>query len=252
MKKTGRTLPHSFVTSKSPEGLDDQSPPEVALNEVVGRKRYQRIQTHLLKSLTEGNKQSNLLNNKNMARVGKNIVTQGLSGMIGGTIVFRQVGDQTIVGQAPVKQDRTPSEDEKAHRTKFGQAILYGKSAVADPTSKSMYQKQADDGQSAFNVAVADFMNAPDIDEVDVTNYTGEIGSTIRVRATDDFQVSRVYVKIEGEDGSMVEEGEALANTNGLDYLYTAKKKNVSLTGDKITIEVNDIPGNEAVKSQTL
>jgi hypothetical protein len=55
-KKTGRTLRHSFVTNKSPEGLDDQSPPEVALNEVVGRKRYQRIQTHLPESLTEGKK----------------------------------------------------------------------------------------------------------------------------------------------------------------------------------------------------
>jgi hypothetical protein len=72
------------------------------------------------------------------------------------------------------------------------------------------------------------------------------------VRATDDFQVNRVYVKIEGQDGSMVEEGEAVADPNGLDYLYTAKKKNVSLTGDKITIEVHDIPGNEAVKAQTL
>ena len=44
----------------------------------------------------------------------------------------------------------------------------------------------------------------------------------------------------------------AIADPNGLDYLYTAKKKNVSLTGDKITIEVNDIPGNEALKTETL
>ena len=187
-----------------------------------------------------------------MARVGRNIVTQGLSGMIGGTIVFRQVGDQTIVGQAPEKKEREISSNEKAHRAKFGRAILYGKSAVADPISKELYQKQAETGKSAYNVAVADFMNAPEIDEVDVRDYTGEIGSTIRVRATDDFQVNRVYVKIEGEDGSMVEEGEAVADPNGLDYLYTAKKKNVSLTGDKITIEVNDIPGNEALKTETL
>lgn len=187
-----------------------------------------------------------------MARVGKNIVTQGLSGMIGGTIVFRQVGDQTIVGQAPAKQDRTPSEDEKARRIKFGKAILYGKSAVSNPTSKELYQKQADDGQSAFNVAVADFMHAPEIDEVDLSNYTGEIGSTIRVRASDDFQVIRVYVKIEGQDGVVFEEGEAVADPNGLDFNFTAKKKNVSLTGDKITIEVNDLPGNETMMTQAL
>lgn len=187
-----------------------------------------------------------------MARVGKNIVTQGLSGMIGGTIVFRQRGDQTIVSQAPEKKERPATESETQRRSRFGMAILYGKGAVKDPTIKAAYEEQAEENQSAFNVAVADFMNAPEIDEVDVTAYTGAVGSKIRVRATDDFQVSRVYVKIENPDGSIAEEGEAVADPNGLDWIFTAKKKNESLDGDKITIEVNDLPGNETLKTQVL
>lgn len=193
-----------------------------------------------------------ILNNNQMAVVGKNIVTQGLSGMIGGTIVFRQVGKQTIVAAAPEKKERTATAGERAHRSKFGMAILYGKGVIADPTSKKEYGKQAEDGQSAYNVAVADFMNAPEIDEVDVTKYTGEIGSKIRVRAIDDFEVARVYIKIENPDGTIAEEGEAIADPNGLDYIFTAKKKNTSLDGDKITILVNDLPGNETKKEQTL
>ena len=43
-----------------------------------------------------------------------------------------------------------------------------------------------------------------------------------------------------------------MADKNGLDWIFTAKKKNASLDGDKITITVNDMPGNEASKTQTL
>ena len=187
-----------------------------------------------------------------MALVGKNIVTKGLTGMLGETIVFRLRGGQTVVATAPEKQDRIPTTKEKAHREKFGRAILYGKAVVKNPEQKTLYETQADENTSAYNVAVADFMNAPMIDEVDVSLYTGEIGSTIRVRATDDFMVSSVNVKIENPDGTLAEEGLAVADETGLDYIFTAKKKNASLEGDKITIEVNDLPGNETVVSQVL
>lgn len=56
------------------------------------------------------------------------------------------------------------------------------------------------------NVAVADFFNAPNIQEIDVSAYTGQIGSVIRVRATDDFNVNDVFVHITNADGSLVEE----------------------------------------------
>jgi hypothetical protein len=64
--------------------------------------------------------------------------------------------------------------------------------------------------------------------------------------------VSSVNVKIENPDGTLAEEGLAVADETGLDYIFTAKKKNASLEGDKITIEVNDLPGNETVVSQVL
>jgi hypothetical protein len=43
----------------------------------------------------------------------------------------------------------------------FHEAIIYGKSIMIDPKKKEAYQAVAEEGQSVFNVAVADFLNAP-------------------------------------------------------------------------------------------
>jgi hypothetical protein len=44
-----------------------------------------------------------------MARVSNNIITQGLSETIGGTLVFRQMGNQTVVAAVPRKSDKVPT-----------------------------------------------------------------------------------------------------------------------------------------------
>lgn len=68
----------------------------------------------------------------------------------------------------------------------------------------------AKDGESAYNVAVADFLNAPDIKEVDFSKYTGEVGSQITICAIDDFKVTDVQVEIFDSTGVLVERGGAL------------------------------------------
>lgn len=187
-----------------------------------------------------------------MAKVGKNIVTQGLTGMIGGTLVFRQVGDETIVAQAPAKREREATESEKGKQRRFRLAILYGKGANADAATRAEYAKQADGNQSAFNVAVADFLNGPEIDEIDVSGYTGAVGSKIVVRAVDDFMVERVLVTVENADGSVADSGEAVLDENGLDWVWTATTNNATLAGDKITVKVSDLPGNDTEQVRNL
>jgi hypothetical protein len=115
-----------------------------------------------------------------------------------------------------------------------------------------LYAKKATAGQSAFNVAVADFFNAPNIQEIDISAYTGQVGSLIRVRATDDFNVADVFVHITNADGSLVEEGAALLQSNGVDWVYTATKQNDSFAGDKITVTVTDIPRNTTVEEKAM
>jgi hypothetical protein len=163
---------------------------------------------------------------------------------LGDLIVFRNRGGKTIVSQAPKKSTQEWSEAQEKHRLRFQEAVLYAKGAIVDAATKEAYKTAASNGQTAYNVAVADFMNAPQIDEIDVSSYTGQLGSYIRIRATDDFRVAEVSVTILNVDGTEVEKGLAELQTGGIWWKYTATIVNESLQGDKIVIRVSDLPGN--------
>ena len=187
-----------------------------------------------------------------MARVDKNVVTQGLSGKVG-TLVFRQRDGKTIATVAVDEWTHEGTPAQHVRRTKFQRAVLYGQTVNADPAAKETYKAAAEPGQSAYNVALADFMNAPDISEIDVSGYTGLPGQRIRIQVTDDFKVRSVALKIENEDGTLVEEGNAeLDEATGIDWLYTTTAENTSLINDKITITAMDIPDNLSVEQRTL
>ena len=129
---------------------------------------------------------------------------------------------------------------------------MYGKAKIKEPTEKAEYAEKAEGLVTAFNVAVADFMHAPHIDEIDLTGYTGQAGDTIRVRATDDFKVTQVRVTITNADGTLVEEGDAVQQENTIDWVYSATAVNESTEGDKIVVSATDKPGHAAEQEQTL
>jgi len=187
-----------------------------------------------------------------MAKVGDNIVTTGLSGKLGNLIVFRNRGGQTYVSKAPKRQTTEWTEAQEAHRLKFQEAVLYAKSALANAEMKEAYKALADEKKSAYNVAVADFLNAPHINEIDVSHYTGQPDSYIQVRAVDDFEVKEVTVSIQNADGSEVESGAAVLQEGSIWWRYTATATNESLEGDKIIIRASDIPGNLTEQEQEM
>ena len=178
-----------------------------------------------------------------MVQIKKNIVTKGFSGKLD-TIVFRVRGGKTIVATAPEKKDHELSPSQKNRRKAFQEAILYGKSVLANPELKQQYQEQAEEDQSAYNVAVADFLNAPSIENIDVSKFTGQAGSIITVEAMDDFKVAEVQVLICSSDGTLVESGFAVQQPNTANWVYTATTTNNSIAGDKVVVRASDIPGN--------
>ncbi|HBL75005.1 MAG: hypothetical protein A2W90_07580 [Bacteroidetes bacterium GWF2_42_66] len=180
-----------------------------------------------------------------MAESKKNIATEGLSGRVGNFIFRRRKSDDKIfVSRVPVGSEEEPSEDQKNIRRRFQRGIIYGKSAIANPATKALYASKATGGSSAFNVAIADYFNAPQIELVDMDGYSGAVGSIIAITVTDDFAVSSVHVKIENMDGSLVEEGGAVPGASQMDWIYTATVANENLAGEKITVTAFDMPGN--------
>lgn len=179
-----------------------------------------------------------------MAESKNNIVTHGLSGKVGDLLVFSQRNGKTVVSKAPKERTGELSDKQKAHKLKFQKAVLYAKAALANPIKNQMYEARADSakGITTYNVAVADLLNAPDIEEIDLSGYSGTPGDLIKITATDDFEVVAVTVKIENADGSLVEQGTAV--NNGAEWIYTATASNPDLAGDKITVQATDNPAN--------
>lgn len=187
-----------------------------------------------------------------MAESKNNVLTKGLTGLVGDMIVFRNRGGKTFVSTKPKARTGELSEGQKAHLGKFQEAVLYAKAALAEPDKRAGYTQSATMTQTAYNVAVADFFHAPDIKDVDLSKYTGKTGDTIIIRATDDFKVMEVSVAIYNSDGTEVEHGLAVLSTNGVDWVYTAKAENPSLTGDRIVIRASDMPGNVTEEEKSL
>jgi hypothetical protein len=187
-----------------------------------------------------------------MAKSKGNVITFGLSGKVGDLLVFRQRDGQTIVAKL-AESPKKSSEKQKEHRKLFQRATIYAKAAVEDPQLKGLYDAAAKKkkGITAYNVAVADFCHAPDIETVDLSDYTGMTGDEIRIIASDDFAVKSVHVSIKDVDGSTVEEGYASHGLGNL-WTYIATQNNECLDGDKIVITASDIPGNITVEEETL
>jgi hypothetical protein len=185
-----------------------------------------------------------------MARSKNNIVTQGLSGRVD-QLVFRQRFGQTVVTRKH-RPSGEPSDAQINLRSRFRQAAAYAKAAIADAATKLFYSSKAKAGQSAYNVALADFFNAPEIGEIDTSAYNGSIGSRITVPVTDGGKVVSVKVKIHKGDGTLVEEGSALQQSNGLYWMFIARSLNDGLSGSIITVSATDLPNHSSLKQITL
>jgi hypothetical protein len=183
----------------------------------------------------------------------RNVLTHGLSGMLGDMIVFRQKGTQTIVAVAPIKGKKaTPSAAQLKVRDRFKLAVDFAKAAIKDPALKKLYAAKATSDQTAYNIALADYFKAPEILSFGSDKYTGKVGDIISPSVSDLLEAKSVQVRIEKADGTLIEQGAAVVREDKLHWDYTVTQANAPVTGSKITVTATDIPGNIAVKQVVL
>ena len=111
---------------------------------------------------------------------------------------------------APGKRTKPFTDAQLQHLQQFKEAVLYAKSILTDPDKKAEYKAAAKNGESAFNVAVGDFLILPVVVEIDLSQYTGQTGNKIRIRATDNFKLVNVTATIYKADNTVVETGAAI------------------------------------------
>jgi hypothetical protein len=139
-----------------------------------------------------------------------------------GNVVFRRYGDEIILAQRPDLAGRAPTPGQAAHRQRFRLAALYGRTVLADPEKKALYEARARArGLPVFALTIADFLHVPAVDQIDLSGYTGRAGETIRIRASDDIEVAGVEVGITDAGGAVLERGAAAARDGVWEYATT-------------------------------
>ena len=183
-----------------------------------------------------------------MAKSRRNVVTHGLSGLIGDLLVFRQMAGKTIVANRPKASGKAPTVGMLKVRKLFRKAAIYAANIIKDLIRKAEYEQAAKNGQSAFNVAFADYLKGPEIEEgLSFANYTGQTGQKLVASIIDNFRVASVNFSIRDAGGDLIESGEAEQSEDGLDWVYTTTADNPSYAGGMVTIKAYDQPGNETV-----
>ena len=183
-----------------------------------------------------------------MAKSVRNVVTFGLSGLIGDLLVFRQKAGKTFVSNKPKLSTKAPTAEMLKVRSLFRRAAIYAKSVIKDLTKKAAYEAVAKPGQSAFNVAFADYQKGPEIETgLAFPHYNGEIGQELKASIIDNFIVKSVTFSILNAAGVSLESGEAMQAEDGLDWVYTTTAENADFAGGKVIIKAYDNPGNETL-----
>jgi hypothetical protein len=185
-----------------------------------------------------------------MAKVKLAPAIQAIHGRVG-TMVFKRWEDQEIVGPVPDRSKVVASANQLAQQDKFRLATIYGKASFADPVTKELYAGVADGrGIPVFALMVADFLNPPVVDQIDLSAYTGKAAEKIRTRVSDDFEVAAVSVAIRAQGGAVLEQGVAVKGADGLTWTYTTTT--ALQEGQAVSIEVaaTDTPGNTTTKTQ--
>jgi hypothetical protein len=154
-------------------------------------------------------------------------------------------GDQSIIAGLPKpRKEKSNSEKHMAVKRKFSLAVIYGKKAIANPELKAAYQAIAKKNQSAYNAAVLDALKGPELADLRTDGYTGQAGYPLAVQATDNFRVTKVSFGLYAPNGSLLEEGDAIMDENGFDWIYTTQSDIPSPTGTIIRITAEDLPKN--------
>lgn len=94
-----------------------------------------------------------------MAQVKFNNFTKGISGKIGGDMLFKTWNNKTFVCKMPVKPTKE-SPLQKENRTKFKMATAYAKAMMLDPGRKEKYRKMARKQKlpNAYTAAITEYM----------------------------------------------------------------------------------------------
>lgn len=187
-----------------------------------------------------------------MAKADNNVILSHLSGSIGNMITIRQTKGGTIVSKKQTQRKKRSSEKQENLQVHFKTTSYRAKRLLEDPDMYEFYDSVKGPGQTAYNMAVKDVYNPPEITDIRTDQYSGKAGDKIVVRAVDVFRVFRVNVAIYSETDVLLEEGNAIIARNGKDWTYITTQDNNVVKGTKVKVMAEDVPENKTYSEKIL
>lgn len=183
----------------------------------------------------------------------KKPTSDSISAMLSNNVVLRNYRNQVVLSMVTVPR-KSKSEKKKEAINRFQDANAYAKSILEEPGMKKLYAKGINDKKrSAHTVAVADYLNAPKIHYIRMNVNRGAVSEKLRIKVTDDFQVTAVRVRFMSSDGEILEEGiaEQYARKPAM-WLYTLTGVIPMVVGTVIEVVAEDRPGNRATMEEMV
>ncbi len=179
----------------------------------------------------------------------KSLLTAGLRGTVGGTLVFRKLNGETVVSAAPEPSSKEPSEKQKEQRQRFRLASLYAERVKADPLLLEEYviAAQKKGMNNVRNLILADFFRLPEV--LSLTVNTKPTGSVLEILVVDYMRVKSVTVSIKKPDGSVLESGKCVVGVDKQTWTYRVQQQENLAAGVTFEIAATDLPGNVGIKS---
>jgi hypothetical protein len=179
-----------------------------------------------------------------MAKSINNILTKGLSGMVGKQLVFRTWNGKTFLSVAP-KKPKKQSPLQKENRSRFKMATVFAKSMMKDPVKKAEYKEIAKKMKlpNAYTAAIAEYMRRPEIQALDTIAYSGKADEEVKIKVRKKgFEIQEVEVIVVDLNGEVIEEGKSRKVMG--DWVYRTFKEAKERESVQIVVKVKDRVGN--------
>ena len=183
----------------------------------------------------------------------KGIATKGYRGMIGGTLVFKKWGENTVVAAAPERGSKAPSMNQLAHQNRFRLASFYAKRTMFDAALLAEYRTAGliKGIANVRNVMMADYFSSPEILECKMVESDPlQPGpKLLRILAIAYVRVTAVTVSVTDPGGMLLESGNALLNVDTQNSMYEFQNDANLFPGVSFQITATGLTGNVTSQS---
>ena len=177
-----------------------------------------------------------------------NLVTKGLSGMVGNQLVFvkETKGKREYMRNRPKKIPKSKeSEAQRLHRFKYyKEGSRYWKSVKARPELLREYEKIAESPRNAYNMAMEDHMHDPVITKFTLSQSKTKHNPVVQIQAINLIRLKEVYVKVYNMEGQLLEDGEAVITKTITNWKYTFSVVTNPIPEIIVQVIATDFPRN--------